>query len=396
MDETERRLEDLFNRYYNSTATPEQREELMAYIRTAKSNELIEKFLKENWNRAASENALFTPEKSHEILDSILSKANRKEASQPRVFRLTWLRYAAAAALLLIGIGFWWQFRADQQTGTGLAVQKAQKPNDVRPGGNRALLTLADGSAIELDRVGSGLLARQGTAEIRKTGDGILVYSAKATPAGPDGRMNTLTTPKGGQYEVSLPDGSKVWLNASSSIRFPSVFPASERKVEITGEAYFEVAKNKAKPFRVKFNTSEVQVLGTQFNVMAYPEEGASKTTLVEGSVQISHRQQHTALRPGQQAVVSANGQINTKYTSVDQAVAWRNGLFYFKDAGIEEVMRQLARWYDVEIEFGGKIPVRQFTGKIARNVNLSEVTHMLRYAGVNCRIEGKKIVIDS
>ncbi len=373
----------------------------MAYIRTAKDNELIEKFLKNRWSNSASEDALFTPEKSQHMLSSILATARQKEERRTTVFRINWRYSAAAAALVVLGLGFWWQFRADQQTSNQLAVQQPQQPNDVSPGGNRALLTLADGSAIELDRVGSGLLARQGAAEIRKTRDGILVYSpggnrAKATPAGPDGRMNTLTTPKGGQYEVSLPDGSKVWLNASSSIRFPSVFPASERRVEITGEAYFEVAKNKARPFRVKFNTSEVQVLGTRFNVMAYPEEGASKTTLVEGAVRISHRQQQTALKPGQQAVVLASGKIDTQYASVDQVIAWRNGIFYFKDAGIEEVMRQLARWYDVEIQFAGKIPVRQFTGKISRNVNLSEVTNMLRYAGVDCRIEGKKLIIDS
>ncbi|GAB3279809.1 DUF4974 domain-containing protein [Larkinella harenae] len=396
MDETERKVEDWFNRYYNGTATPEERDALMAYIRTAKNNELIEQFLKESWTNAAIEDAVFSAEKSHEMLHSILATARQKEERRPNVFRMNWLYYAAAAALVVLGLGFWWQFRTNPQTSDQLTAQQSQKPNDVSPGGNRARLMLADGSAIDLDRVGSGILARQGAAEIRKTGDGIIVYHTKQQTASTEGATNTLTTPKGGQYEIFLPDGSKVWLNASSSIRFPSVFPASERKVEITGEAYFEVAKDKTKPFRVKFNTSEVQVLGTQFNVMAYPEEGASKTTLVEGSVQIRYRQQHAELRPGQQAVVAANGQINTKYASVDQVIAWRKGLFYFKDAGIEEVMRQLARWYDVDIQFEGKVPVRQFTGKIARNVNLSEVTQMLRYAGVNCRIEGKKIVVDS
>ncbi|WP_439559540.1 FecR family protein, partial [Dyadobacter sp.] len=266
---------------------------------------------------------------------------------------------------------------------------------DVKPGGNKALLTLSDGSAIALDQVESGFVARQGNAEIRKAQEGILVYNAKADERTGTISMNTLSTPKGGQYQVRLPDGSKVWLNASSSIRFPSAFAASERKVEITGEAYFEVAKDKRKPFRVKFNQSEVLVLGTSFNIMAYPEEGASRTTLVEGSVDIKNVGQNARLKPGQQAAILATGQIKTKYTPVEEAVAWKNGEFYFQDASVEEVMRQLSRWYDVRINYNGKIPLKQFTGRVSRQVSLSEIVGMLRYAGVNCKLDNKQIIID-
>ncbi|MCE6989716.1 FecR family protein [Dyadobacter sp. CY323] len=393
MDNPENRLEELFNRYYQGLATASETEELMAFIRSSKDDAVLEKFLKNGWLSPDSEHSIFAAGTSRTMLDSILDSSRRPEKVTTKVFQLGWLRYASAAAIiLLVGIGIWWKSRSDPSE---IAHSEQSKTEDIKPGGTRALLTLSDGSAIELDRVGSGFLARQGAAEISKSKDGVLVYDAKSGTETSKININTLATPKGGQYEMVLPDGSKVWLNASSSIRFPSVFPASERKVEITGEAYFEVAKDKSKPFKVKFNRSEVQVLGTSFNIMAYPEEGPSRTTLVEGSVFIKNVDQNKRLVPGQQAAVLSTGQIKTQYIALDGALAWKNGMFYFKDASIEEVMRQISRWYDVEIEYSGKIPLRQFTGKISRNVNLSEVSGMLRYAGVHCRIQGTKMIID-
>lgn len=193
-----------------------------------------------------------------------------------------------------------------------------------------------------------------------------------------------------------MPDGSKVWLNASSSIRFPAFFDRNERKVEITGEVYFEVTKDKSKPFKVLFGDSEVEVLGTSFNIMAYEDESLSKTTLVEGSVKLKNSKENKQLSPGEQASINSGGHIVAGIVDVDEAIAWKSGLFYFRDAGIEEVMRQASRWYDIDIKYNGKIPVRQFTGKVSRNVNISELLNMLRYAGVNCRIEDNKVVVSS
>lgn len=394
MENSENRLEQLFSRYYHGLTTASEQEELMALIRSSKDEALLEKLLKKSWTDINTEERIFSAEKSGEILRSILQSAGRKEEKVTKIFNIRWLRYASVAAIFLfIGLGMWWQFSVTPPT--KIAQNGQLKSQDIKPGGNKALLTLSDGSTIELDRVESGFLVRQGAAEISKSQDGVLIYNAKTSSTNTAVSMNKLATPKGGQYEILLPDGSKVWLNASSSIRFPSVFPASERKVEITGEAYFEVAKDKSKPFRVKFNQSEVQVLGTSFNIMAYSEEGPSKTTLVEGSVFIKNVGKNAKLKPGQQAAVLSSGQIKTKYIALDEAVAWKNGMFYFKNAGIEEVMRQLSRWYDVEIDYSGKIPARQFTGKVSRDVNLSEVANMLRYAGVHCRIEGTKMIID-
>ncbi|MCF2493063.1 FecR family protein [Dyadobacter chenhuakuii] len=393
MENPEMRLEELFNRYYNGLATASEKEELMAFIRLSKDDAVLEKFLKKGWEELNPSDGILTNETSNAMLSSILD-ATPKDEIQTKVIRIGWLRYAAAAAVfVLIGLGAWWKLAPDPATKIAHTAQP--KTSDVKPGGAKALLTLSDGSAIELASAKSGFLTRQGDAEVSKSQEGILVYNAKPGNATEKVSINTLSTPKGGQYEVLLPDGSKVWLNASSSIRFPSTFPSSERKVEITGEAYFEVAKDKSRPFRVKFNKSEVQVLGTSFNIMAYPEEGPSKTTLVEGSVFIRNVNQNTKLKPGQQAAVLSTGKIKTRYIALDEAVAWKNGMFYFKDASVEEVMRQLSRWYDVEVLYAGKIPVRQFTGRVSRHVNLSEVSGMLRYAGVNCRIEGSRMIID-
>ncbi|WP_031530167.1 FecR family protein [Dyadobacter crusticola] len=393
MDNTERRLQDLFDRYYHGNATDDEKQELMDLVRSGRYDALLEQYLKHNWLDQAGDDTLFTKEKSNAMLSAILDAASQSAAPEKKVVRLNWLRYAAAAILLLTGFGIWYHVQNSREESNSIA--EIPKSTDVKPGGNKALLTLSDGSAIALDQVESGFVARQGNAEIRKAQEGILVYNAKTNERPGAVSINTLSTPKGGQYQVRLPDGSKVWLNASSSIRFPSVFAAAERKVEITGEAYFEVAKDKRKPFRVKFNESEVLVLGTSFNIMAYPEEGASKTTLVEGSVAIQNVGRNARLKPGQQAAILATGQIKTKYTPVEEAVAWKNGEFYFQEASVEEVMRQLSRWYDVRIKYNGKIPVKQFTGRISRQVGLSEIVGMLRYAGVNCSVENKQIIID-
>ncbi|KAA0989211.1 FecR family protein [Dyadobacter aurulentus] len=393
MNNSESRLQYLIDRYYHGAASETEKEELMSLVREGGHDALLEQYMKDNWLHVSEGEILFSQEKSSAILHSILGSAGQKKAEKTTILRLNWVRYAAAAVLVLAGLGIWYNA---QKGGNKLNIfGQLTEVADVKPGGNKALLTLSDGSAIALDEVGSGFVARQGDAEISKSQEGILIYNAKNNVSSSELTINKITTPKGGQYQVQLPDGSKVWLNANSSIRFPSVFAANERNVEITGEAYFEVAKNKDKPFKVKFNQSEVLVLGTSFNIMAYPEEGASKTTLVEGSVSIKNVDQNAKLKPGQQAAVLSSGQIKTKFTPVEEAVAWKNGEFYFQDASVEEVMRQLSRWYNVEVTYKGQIPLKQFSGRISRKVNLSEITGMLQFAGVNCRMEEKEIIIE-
>ncbi|OJV14968.1 MAG: iron dicitrate transport regulator FecR [Dyadobacter sp. 50-39] len=381
------RLQALFDRYYAGQATPAEQEELMRHIRAGQHDQAIEEGMKRNWLQSADAPPFFDAARSRHMLGSILASGRQRRHWTMRI----WVRYAAVAAVLAVVAGMWVMRRG---TFGNLPETKATIARDVAPGGNKALLTLADGKGIELDRVGSGLVAREGNTEITKQEDGLVVYNSRPSAPAVAG-FNKVSTPRGGQYKVQLPDGSKVWLNASSSIRFPSVFPASERRVAITGEAYFEVTKDRARPFTVSFNGSEVQVLGTRFNVMAYADERVSKTTLVEGSVSVRSKSGKALLRPGQQASLLPGGDIQTAFKPVEEAVAWKEGMFYFKNAGVRDVMRQLSRWYDVEVTYRGEVPVREFTGRVSRQVNLSELVGMLRYAGVNCRLENNAIVIE-
>jgi transmembrane sensor len=314
------------------------------------------------------------------------------------IYRRPFSRMAVAAAIIvIIGTGTLWLIRGASHDVVKTSDTERHQ-NDVSPGGSRAVLTLANGSVIILDSAANGELAKQGNATILKTANGQLAYNLlneKPTEA----FYNTLATPRGGQYQLVLPDGSKVWLNAASSIRFPVAFTGGTRNVEITGEAYFEVAKDKAKPFHVKARGMEVEVLGTHFNINAYPDEPGIRTTLLEGSVKIvvdrqtQRRQQDMILLPGQQARVE--GGINlVKKADIDQVMAWKNGLFNFNDADLQTVLRQLARWYDIDIKFEGNGPVRSFHGKITRDLNLSQVINLLQEVEVKFRIEGKTLIV--
>jgi transmembrane sensor len=263
----------------------------------------------------------------------------------------------------------------------------------VAPGGNKAVLTLANGSTIVLDSAHNGVLAKQGNSIINKTGDGKLVYRASATADNEVPQINTVTTPRGGQYHIVLPDGSDVWLNAASSISYPTIFNGKTRRVEITGEAYFEVTKNAAMPFIVKSPRAEVDVLGTHFNIMAYADEDVMKTTLLEGAVKIIANGSSGILKPGQQAVLNNKDELSIN-NDADDEIAWKNGLFQFRGADIRSIMRQAARWYNVDVVFEGKVPVKQYTGRISRNVKASALLNMLKYTGVNAIIEGNSIYI--
>nr|WP_295921983.1 FecR family protein [uncultured Dyadobacter sp.] len=386
------RLSLLFRRYYAGIATPAETNELLDLIRFSKSDEGLANALRLAWDHLNADEKQFSEAESDGMLHAILYETEQ-ELPIRATYRLRWWRYAAAAVILAVGAFLFYQYRHRPMP----LPQVAEMPrviNDVAPGGNRALLTLANGASFVLDSAHTGVLAKVGSAEITKTNEGQLTVSAENVLSSADFQRNTLSTPKGGQYQLILPDGSKVWLNASSSIKFPALFAAAERKVEITGEVYFEVTKDKKRPFKVRFGDSEVEVLGTSFNIMAYPEEKTTKTTLVEGSVRLRSTGNSRMLVPGQQGSISSNGTIAMAVVDTERETAWKQGLFYFRDSGIREIMRDASRWYDIEVVYQGKIPKRQFTGKVSRNVNISELLNMLRYAGVNSKIENNKVMI--
>lgn len=276
------------------------------------------------------------------------------------------------------------------------AKDPAQPVAAIVPGGNKAVLTLGNGERISLTDATDGNIASQPDVSITKTADGQLTYTVNArgeqdhTPT-----YNLIETPKGGQFQVVLPDGSRVWLNAASSLRYPTHFSGKQRKVELTGEGYFEVAKNKAMPFFVKTANQEVEVLGTHFNINAYTDEEFLKTTLIEGSVKVSTNAGNRLLKPGQQSMLKGNilkvGPVDT-----DIAVAWKNGQFMFNDENIQSIMRQIARWYDVEVVYL-KTPSESevYWGTISRFENVSQILDILELTrSVRFKVEGRRIIV--
>ncbi|OQP47881.1 FecR family protein [Niastella populi] len=305
--------------------------------------------------------------------------------------------FMAAAALLIMAVAVYLLTEINRNVNENKPSEVIAKQNDIAPGKYKARLTLADGSTIILDSINTDSLTRQGTAKLANE-NGRLVYKAGKFEGGSIAVWNTLTTVKAETYQLLLSDGSKVWLNSGSSIRYPVHFVGNERKVEITGEAYFEVTHNSRQPFIVKANSMEVQVLGTTFNINAYPDEGAIKTTLVAGKVKVLNRaastEQSAVLAPGQQAQLQSEKISVARQVNIDQAVAWRYGRFQFDRDDIKTVMRQIARWYDVEVSYEGEITNKEFWGKVSRDLNASEMLKVLEVYGVHFKIDGKRIIV--
>jgi hypothetical protein len=294
------------------------------------------------------------------------------------------LKSAAAAILLFFAFGIYF-YRSPEAAPN---EQKVMKPADPLPGGSKAVLTLSNGTQIILDDIAIGKLAVQGNITIFKSENGQVIYdaSAAANETGEAGN-NTISTPRGGQYQVILPDGSKVWLNSDSSINFPTSFTGAQRNVSLTGEAYFEVASNPQKPFNVSANRSKISVLGTHFNLMAYSDEAFLRATLLEGSIRVSSGAASLLVKPGEQADIKSENIIVSE-ADIAGSIAWKNGYFYFKKTDIKAVMRQISRWYDLDVEYRGEIPKTEFSGKMYRNVNATKVLEILSYFKVNYRLE--------
>ncbi|MEO7047711.1 MAG: FecR domain-containing protein [Ferruginibacter sp.] len=316
-----------------------------------------------------------------------------------------WKLPAAAAILFAIATSFYflsYKKIIGKSIGIGETATLQNKINDIAPGGNKAILTLADGSTIVLDSASNGTIGQQGNIRIQKLSNGLLAYTINGKTITENDEMfyNTISTPRGGKYQMILEDGTKVWLNAASSIRFPVSFAGAERKVEITGEAYFEVAKNKALPFRVNAAGSVVEVLGTHFNINAYNDESSIRTTLLEGSVKISapllaKNELTEFLKPGQQSSIDKAGKINI-FNNADttEAVAWKNGRFQFASADIKTILRQISRWYNVNVIYKGIADIH-FTGQLSRSENVSKIFEQLTMTGeVHFKIDGNNIIV--
>lgn len=303
-----------------------------------------------------------------------------------------WVRITIAASLFIfVAAGFYFIEKQER------SFQKSQFTQyNIIAGSTKAILILSDGKRVELTNAKNGILANQGSAEIRKVPGGEISYTNTKPTSNGTSLYNTMTTPVGGQYRLVLADGTQVWLNAASSIRYPTAFEGNTRNVEVTGEAYFEVAHDSARPFRVTTGNQTVEVLGTHFNISGYPDEPVTKTTLLTGSIRIAQSGKTVILKPGQQSQVNGQKGITvTDHANIEEAVAWKNGYFRFNNENIRSVMRKLSRWYDVDIEYRGLVSDEGFYGTISKYKTIIEVLEMIQQTkGVHFKIEGRRIIV--
>lgn len=389
MDLQQERILYLLHRYGERTATAEERGELTAWLASAQADDVPEEFV----TLLLDNDAQQAPETEPDwdlVYQRILAGREATETLNSgglRFIRSTWLRYAAAILLLAGLIGVLYVSITKEGSETAQLDQLPRGP-EIQPGKSGAVLVLADGTQLVLDSLRNGVIASQaGSKAILQNGR--LAYDPDSAAAGRIS-YNTLSTPKGRQFQVTLPDGTKAWLNAASYIRFPTVFADHERKVEVKGEVYLEVVKDAARPFRVNVpGRAEIEVLGTHFNVSAYDNDRAVNTTLLEGSVRVNG----VKIKPGQRAL--ATGQATeVAMADVGRAVAWKNGLFNFEGASLEEVMKQLERWYDIEVVYAGSIPDIAFGGEMTKNISLQGLLIVLEKSDVNFRLEGRKLIV--
>lgn len=354
-----------------------------------------EKALLERWYLSYQEPEPheFGLEERSKDLDLVLTNLRRDQQKPGKLY--LWSRIAAAAILLLtLSAGLLFYMTKDENSAPKLAK------HDIAPGGNKATLTLANGKVINLTEAKMGDLVEQAGIQITKTADGQLIYTIEDSKNNAGSSLyNTIETPKGGQYQILLPDGSKVWLNAASSLKYPANLTAmKERRVELKGEAYFEVAKVSRKPFIVATDKQEVEVLGTHFNVKSYADDNSTKTTLLEGSVQVTPKSSGVSgviLKPGLQAELKASG-LKVLAVEAEDEIDWKNGDFVFKDESLESIMRKIARWYDVEVIYRDDVPQNvSLEGLVSRSKSISEVLSLIESTGkVNFTIEGRKIIV--
>lgn len=378
--------QQLLRRFLDNNCTPAETRELFDFLQQDASNRLLLEEMNASFGLPA-------PEVQGPWRDRVREKLLL--AAQPvKVIPLykKWLPKVAAAVLLLAVATFAWQYSRTTKIAAP-ATTLASAAKDAMPGGSKATLTLANGATVVLDSAAHEVIPSQGTAKVIRI-NGQLKYEAGRV-ADAAVVYNTLATPRGGQFKIELPDGTLVWLNAASSLRFPTAFNGKERTVILNGEGYFEVAHRDNMPFKVQLGSGVVEVLGTRFNIMAYQNEANVKTTLLQGAVKVSHNSQRVRLVQGQQASWAAGGSsITVGPADTDEAVSWKEGYFQFNRAPLTDVMRQLQRWYDVEVRYEGNTGKREFWGKIPRNVPLSEALKILELSSIQYSMKGDTIII--
>ncbi|WP_316825195.1 FecR family protein [Pedobacter miscanthi] len=373
----------LIKKYNSQTATPDEKKLVEQWYDGVDGDDLNE----DQFNKKALKKLIF---------ENVTSAVEHKKAYvQPKKVKLYHsLFFKAAVLVLALLAGTYVYLKQSEGIIKVTNVPKTPKTK-IMPGGNNAVLLLADGSQIALNSASDGHIADQSGVQVIKTKSGELLYRFVGNTN--TTAINTISTPRGGQYHLILVDGTQVWLNANSSVKFPTAFNGNERRVEVSGEVYFEVAKNKTKPFIVHTDQSDIKVLGTHFNVNTYDDEAAQRTTLLEGSIQLTRGNQKVLLTPGQQASINRKAEaIKIKeIADLDAVIAWKNGYFQFEKSDLQSVMRQVSRWYNTSVDYNGTIPTKEYSGKIPRNVNVSKLIEMLSYSGIHCEIKNNQIIVN-
>lgn len=384
------RIKYLLEAYANEQATAREEQELLQWISETSDSSLLENYVLDLVEDGALSEGYSAPN-SAAMLERIHSlKSNHRIGTVRHIAAGRWWAIAASLVLILAAGAFFWT----QNSGNSSSIASHKTvPIIIAPGHNGAILTLADGNKIVLDSMQNGMVAVQSGVKVLLNNGEVAYQSGEAQKVS----FNTMTTPRGRQYNLVLADGTKVWLNAASSITYPTAFTGKDRTVTISGEAYFEVAHNANMPFHVIVNGVDVKVLGTHFNVNAYDDERALKVTLLEGSVAVRTGPSTVKIKPGQQAdVPEQSKQINVHQVDVDAAVAWKNGYFSFQDAGIQAIMNRLSRWYDIDVIYKGDIPSVKFSGEMGRSLNLGQVLDILRQTRVQFEVKGRQLIIHS
>lgn len=387
------RVKYLAERYATNTCTRSELNELLAYAGNDDGEGVLQKALQAHWEALQPETPLM-PVDWEDMYAGIVKPAEADDSIQslPRIplYKRRW--WAVAALLLATAGGMWlWNSRPWNTTSPELAAAK------IAPGHSGAVLTLADGTQVVLDSAANGNVAQQANARVTKVNGQLIYRNEKGTPeAGDKPLYNTLSTPRGRHYQLQLPDGTIAWLNAASSIQYPAAFTGKERRVMVTGEVYLEVAANAHAPFIVTTPKEEITVLGTSFNVNAYANEAIERTTLLNGRIRLAVKGAAAGkeLTPGQQAVCMPDGQLKIHETDAEQSIAWIKGLFWFNHATVPDVMRQLERWYDIEVTYEGTVPQHEFGGKLERSLPLADVLQLLEKSGVYCKVEGHRVTV--
>ncbi|MFB0497449.1 transmembrane sensor [Mucilaginibacter sp. OAE612] len=381
----------------SDTLTAAEEAELEAWLdRNAGNREILERLLSENIrdgdiglllefnveNALRNMKARIAHDRDHDL---------RSERTKSYPLRIA----VAATVLIALSVGFWLYKGKPRKEQLSLRVKKIE----ITPGVNKAILVLSNGTKIDLQAAQRGNITNQAGAVVRKEADGKIAYrdaGSAGTQPDTENELNTLYVPKGGQYQVTLPDGTRVWLNAASSLTYPVAFKGKERQVKLAGEAYFEVAKNPEKPFHVNVGSKQtVEVLGTHFEIKAYDDDADIRTTLLEGSVKVSCKNSHVIIKPGQMAVNNLKEPLTIRNADLDEVMAWKNGLFVFNDERIEDVLKIAARWYDVDVEYRAGAGQKKLRGIVSKYKNITELLDNITItSGIHYKIEGRRVIL--